>query len=209
VEKVMDQDLSPDEVRKNKAKFLLIVMLFVLPIGAALTMKLIGWRPQSTINHGTLIQPARPLVSVQLSAADGSKVSEKVFTEKWDLIVIAERACDATCEKNLYAIRQIHIAQGKNQHRVRRILLSGQSPSEFSRLTTQYPDLILLTGNSAALRAIQNWTRAGDEDRNILDGSRVFVVDPLGNLMMYYNPGSDPAGMRKDLARLLRVSHIG
>ena len=41
------------------------------------------------------------------------------------------------------------------------------------------------------------------------DPDRIYVVDPLGNLMMSYPAGADPNGIRKDLARLLRVSRIG
>lgn len=204
----MEEGLSPEKIRSNRAKFLLIVALFVLPIGAALIMKLSGWRPQSTINHGTLVQPARPAVSLELMTAEGKRVTEKALAEKWNLVVVVEGVCSSVCEQNLFAMRQIHVAQGKNQHRVRRSLISSQSGAELAGLSTQYPELVVLTAKPETLQAIKNWTRETEVKKN-LDGSRVFVVDPLGNFMMYYNPGFDPAGMRKDLARLLRVSHIG
>ena len=38
---------------------------------------------------------------------------------------------------------------------------------------------------------------------------RIYIVDPLGNLMMYYPPGADPGGMHKDLKKLLKYSKIG
>ncbi len=40
------------------------------------------------------------------------------------------------------------------------------------------------------------------------DGA-VFVVDPLGNLMMRFAPGLPPADMLKDLEKLLKLSRIG
>ena len=44
-------------------------------------------------------------------------------------------------------------------------------------------------------------TQAGPRD--------VYVVDPLGNLVMRFPSGSDRKGLIKDLDKLLRLSHIG
>ena len=37
----------------------------------------------------------------------------------------------------------------------------------------------------------------------------LFVVDPLGNLMMSYDARRDPHGLLEDLKKLLKLSHIG
>jgi hypothetical protein len=37
----------------------------------------------------------------------------------------------------------------------------------------------------------------------------LFLLDPLGNLMMYYEPGFDPYDVVHDLKKLLTVSQIG
>jgi hypothetical protein len=37
----------------------------------------------------------------------------------------------------------------------------------------------------------------------------VYVVDPLGNLVMRFSPDVDRKGLIKDLDKLLRLSHIG
>jgi hypothetical protein len=37
----------------------------------------------------------------------------------------------------------------------------------------------------------------------------IFVVDPLGNLMMRYDSSRDPKGLREDLQHLLELSQIG
>lgn len=204
----MEQGLSPDTIRKNRMKFLLIVLLFVLPVVVALTLKLTNWHPQSTGNYGTLVQPARPPVPIQFRTVDGQAASEKVFAGTWNLVVVTDGSCNSVCERNLFAIRQIHIAQGKNQPRVRRILISARPQADLSRVIKHYPEMTVLTADPDALEVVRNWTRS-EKDGNDLSGSRIFVVDPLGNYMMYYNPDYNPAGMRKDLARLLRVSHIG
>jgi hypothetical protein len=42
-----------------------------------------------------------------------------------------------------------------------------------------------------------------------LEQGRLFVVDPLGNLILSYPPDADQARLLKDLARLISVSRIG
>jgi hypothetical protein len=38
---------------------------------------------------------------------------------------------------------------------------------------------------------------------------RVYLIDPLGNLMMSYAAEAKPKGMLEDMKRLLRLSSIG
>jgi hypothetical protein len=37
----------------------------------------------------------------------------------------------------------------------------------------------------------------------------IYVVDPLGNLVLRYPRDADPSRIRKDIERLLKVSRIG
>jgi hypothetical protein len=39
--------------------------------------------------------------------------------------------------------------------------------------------------------------------------SNIWIVDPLGNLMMRFPDNPDPNGMKKDMNRLLKASRIG
>jgi hypothetical protein len=47
------------------------------------------------------------------------------------------------------------------------------------------------------------------DDAPVMASQRVYIVDPLGNLMMYYQPDADARGMLKDLQKLLKFSKIG
>jgi hypothetical protein len=42
-----------------------------------------------------------------------------------------------------------------------------------------------------------------------LPAGQVYLIDPLGNLVLRYPPGFAPEGLGDDLARLLRLSRIG
>jgi hypothetical protein len=41
------------------------------------------------------------------------------------------------------------------------------------------------------------------------DSHRIYLVDPLGNVMMFYPAGAPAKGMLEDMKRLLRLSQIG
>lgn len=196
------------KIRANRVKFLLVVALFVLPVALAAYLHFTGWRPGSTMNHGTLVQPARPEPGLMFSGPGLSQSGKELFGEKWNLVVVTTSGCDAACQQNLYTIRQIHIGQGKNQQRIRRILVQTGEIRNLAEIGRQYPDLAIVTVGASMSQALQDWL-AVDGGAQAPDGSRVYMIDPLGNYMMYYVPGFDPSGMRKDLARLLRVSHIG
>jgi len=45
-------------------------------------------------------------------------------------------------------------------------------------------------------------------DGKLTDGM-MFLIDPLGNLMMRYDPGFDPYKVKNDLMHLLKISQIG
>ena len=44
-------------------------------------------------------------------------------------------------------------------------------------------------------------------DANVND--YIFLIDPVGQIMMRYVKNPDPAGIRRDLSRLLSVSQVG
>lgn len=202
----MNQDQQqPDSqaIRKNRIKFLFIVILFILPVAIAGYLKVTGWRPGSTINHGTLVAPARPAPDMKFGSGD-----QKALTNKWSLVVVTGSDCNQSCRDILHAMRQIHVGQGKNQKRVQRVLIHTGKVTTLNKLGAEYPKLKMLRATNSSFPVLQNWLSVEGQE-NTLSGSRVFMIDPLGNYMMYYAAGSDPSKMRRDLARLLRVSHIG
>ena len=42
-----------------------------------------------------------------------------------------------------------------------------------------------------------------------LKKNHLYIVDPLGNIFMYYNKDFDAKGLKKDIKKLLRISRIG
>jgi cytochrome oxidase Cu insertion factor (SCO1/SenC/PrrC family) len=166
-----------------------------------------GWRPDGTVNHGELITPPRPLPAVALSAADGSDSSAQLLRGKWTLIYLGDGACDARCRQALYVTRQVRLALNQDRDRVQRVFLYQGDCCEEPYFSTEHHGLISLDLDSDGGRRLAELFRftAGRP----VESGRLWLADPLGNLMMSYPANADPKGMIEDLKRLLRLSHVG
>ena len=192
-----------------RTKIVLLAIIFLLPISYAVYLKTTDWHPTKTTNYGELVTPALPLKDVQMKALDGKQIGLEDFAHHWLMVTFAGATCDSVCEKNIYKMRQVHIAQGKYQMRVKRLLvLPGGAESKNNAMFEQYPGMAVVAGPPDAIKTFgaQFKTDSG----TALDGlNQIYLVDPLGNFMMVYGADADAGGIRKDLGRLLRVSRIG
>lgn len=138
-----------------------------------------GWGAGSSGNYGELIPPRA--VAGPLAPLKG----------KWVLVTFDAAACDAACEKKLYVVRQVRRAQGKEAERIERLWVVTDA-------ATPKPELVAaIEGSHLA---------AGPLD---FQGDGIYLVDPLGNLMMRFPREPDPKKMIKDLQRLLKYSRFG
>ena len=192
--------------KRSKRTLILILAIFVLPALVATLMYVSGWRPSSTGNHGELIQPARFIEDRAMQSVDGKEVKFNELHGKWTMVYFDSAACPEECIKQLYFMRQIHIAQGKDQDRVQRIfiLTDGIAANTLPAKLADYPDMRVWTGDKTVLAKLEQ--DFGIDAAAVSGQQNIYLLDPQGNLMMRYVPGSDPAGMRKDLVRLLKYS---
>jgi len=168
-----------------------------------------GWRPGATRNYGELVTPARPVADALLTDLEGRPVRFSAFKGKWTLVYFGRAACAKPCIDNLYKMRQITAAQGREAYRVRQMFIVTDADTDgMPGVLADYPATQVLRGSPQAVNelAAQFALSAGTP----LEGlHRVYVVDPLGNFMMSYPADADPRRMHKDLSLLLRVSYIG
>lgn len=203
-------DTSTPSPSAGKRKLLILALLFALPAALAFILYTSGWRPAVTANHGELVQPARPIGDVTLDTLDGKRLTFSKPDKKWALVYFGSAHCLARCEQDLYKMRQVHLAQGKEADRIERVfVVTDATALDLLRYTLKdHPGMIVLVGPPAAVRQIAG--QFGVPAGGALDGlDRIYLVDPLGNFMMHYPPDADASGMRKDLARLLKVSQVG
>ncbi|MEE8210588.1 MAG: SCO family protein [Acidiferrobacterales bacterium] len=196
--------------RVKHTLIILLVALFALPLILAYGLYWYGWRPGGTINHGELVQPARPIADALLRTLEGRDIRFHDLRRKWVLVYFGSSQCGEACERNLYKMRQVRLAQGKDADRILRMFLvtDARALDRLRPKLAEYPGMQVITGPAENVKTLaqQFALPAGSP----LDGlERIYVVDPLGNLMMSYPAGADASGVRKDLVRLLKVSQIG
>ena len=201
---------APDAVtRSNRVKLVLLVALFLLPPIAAW----VAWQVLSgsgaavTTNSGTLVSPARPLTYAGLVRVDGGDLDAASLRGRWTYVMFAGEACDARCREWLYLTRQIRLGVNKDIPRVQRLLvfMSAPAASVVKELSREHEDLVWAVAGAEAAPLLAEFKGDGYAP----DGEQFFLVDPLGNLMMFYGQQVPPGGVIKDLRKLLKISQIG
>jgi len=166
------------------------------------------WQPTRYSNYGELVEPraleAYALAPLLPPAIAAPSTLPATLRGRWFLLSVDGGDCDEHCERKLYHARQLRTMQGKEMERVERVWAIDDTATPASRLAEPYAGTLLLTGEAAAtlLRALP--VPAGGRARDHL-----YLVDPLGHVMMRYPREAEPSRMHKDLVRLLKYSRIG
>lgn len=183
-----------------------LAALFFIPLMGAFWLYYAGgWRPAGSTNHGELISPARPLAQNDFVTLGGSAAKEDLFRGKWTLLYIDDGRCDDTCRQALWTIRQTRLLLAEDMDRVQRVFIAESNCCDSAFLTTEHPGLetLQLQGDKA-----QAWLDQFPRDAAGVT-PYIFIVDPLGNLMMRFDSRQNPKGLLQDLEKLLKLSHIG
>lgn len=183
----------------SRTKFLLLVGVFVVPVAAAY-MAYFGWRPAGHKNYGDLIT-VTPLQQTEGRLLNGEAFGLERLQGKWLMVHVGPAACDAGCERQLYLMRQIRIAQGKGQSRIERVWVLTDAGTPAAKRLEDHPGLQVWRPASAAF--------ARQFPAPLSAADHIYVVDPLGNLMLRFPSDPDPKGIMKDMKQLLKASQIG
>jgi cytochrome oxidase Cu insertion factor (SCO1/SenC/PrrC family) len=190
---------------RNLRLLALLGGFFFLPLAVAFWMYYgTGWRPLRTVNHGELIAPARPLPAVHLQPAVATEAAPaELFHHKWSLVYIGDGQCDDACRNSLYVMRQTRLSLNNEMGRVERVFLATAHCCAEDYLAHEHPGLHVFDAGSTAAQSLLSEFPATER------GQSLFIVDPLGNLMMRYDVRQNPKGLLQDLKKLLSLSHIG
>jgi hypothetical protein len=170
----------------RKAKLALVFAACAAPFLLGWLAYVFEWAPGKSANYGELLSP-QVLRAEPFPALRG----------KWVLVAVDGAACSAACERKLYYMRQIWRAQGKNMDRVERLWIVADTAA----LRAELVDAIAGTRIARDAHLAASFPGVASD--------HIYVVDPLGNLMMRFPRDPDPPRMLKDVQRLLRVSRFG
>jgi hypothetical protein len=206
-----DQDAKDRRARDRRQRRLLIVLalIFFAPLGLAFYLYYGPgtWHPGGHVNAGELIQPARPLPPAALPLWGSGTTDPNFLKHKWTFLYVLTGPCAEHCQSRLYDTRQVRLALDRDMDRVQRVLIADPECCDAQFVREQHPDLITIRATAAAaplLALLPGQDASGDAQ-----APRVYLIDPLGNLMMSYPADAKAKGLLDDMKRLLRLSSIG
>jgi len=189
---------TTNELRtRNLRTVAALAALFLLPLLISFWLYYAtDWRPAGSTIHGQLISPARPLPPLSL---DGTNI----FADKWTVVYVGKGECGDACRRALLVMRQTRLSLNNEMTRVNRAFLATEQCCNQEFLKREHPGLLVFDASDAGVQTLVSHFPATDRDYQL------FVVDPLGNLMMSYDSRGNPKGLLDDLKKLLKLSHIG
>lgn len=212
---------------KNKLKLTALLLMAALPIGSATwyfsTHEYKGLLP--TKNKGELVIPVVDVTTLDLRNGAGEPAylpfeelvadvaPEDYKPRPWQLLYLGEPVCDDTCVERLYFLRQLHVRLGREFNRVQRVYVQasdtpGPLPADTAAfIADQQPDMRVVYANASALRERLRGTVPDGVDP--LEQHYIYVVDPVGNVMLYFTPDNTPDEILSDLDTLLDNSSLG
>jgi hypothetical protein len=190
----MTAEQTPAQRRGVRRKLLLLLLIGIAPVLASYAAYYL-WPRERQVNYGTLHAVAAPPVTG--TRLDGAPFALADLRGRWILVSATPGACDARCEAELYASRQARTIQNAQRERVVRVWLVTDDAMPPAALLAAHPDLVIARAPAPSVAALPG------------AGREIYLVDPLGNLVLSWPAEPDIKRMAADLARLLRASSIG
>lgn len=198
-------DLNAEQQKKGRLVVISMVIFFLVPIMVVVLMYKFNWKPSTGASLGELVTPAR-LINMPsgLKNSDGQAVTADFWKDKWSIVYVAAK-CEQACEAKLHDMRQIHVSLYKEMPRAQRVLITEQLDN--AKYKTMYPELFIIDQPATNLTNLATQFNIGAE--SAVNSDRIYLVDPLGHIMMSYPSSTSAKDIRKDISQLLRYSWAG
>jgi hypothetical protein len=182
-----------DAPPSRRGRWLLLALLAIVLGPMVLASAMYQWRfwvPETRTYHGELI-------------GDGSTRGDlgvQADEKRWQLLVTAPRTCAEDCRQLVYLARQIQIGLNRETARASHALAISEPLADDYEATLQreYPQLGRYLLDTQAYRSKAEG-----------DTPALWIVDPLGNLVLRYDVSASGRAILKDLQLLLKLSRIG
>lgn len=194
---------APSHWRRYRMLYLLLAVC-VAPVIASYTAYYL-LPPAGRTNYGALVEPQRPLPALSLRRLDGTAVEAASLRGSWLMVQVDGGECDAACAKKLWQMRQVRLTTGKDADRVGRVWLIVDEAPLATSVIREYDGTDFLRASAGEVAAFL--PLPAEPGARLAD--HIWLIDPLGNLMMRWPKDADPNRMKKDLIRLLKASGIG
>ncbi|HET8701073.1 MAG TPA: hypothetical protein VFL97_05350 [Nitrococcus sp.] len=188
--------------RRIRMQMLIVAALFAVPLLLAWVLFAGHWIPNSTTNHGQLIEPPQAMAPSDWTTRAGKSFSRADLLGYWNLLMVVDGACEQTCMKSLDLLRRVRLALGANSDRVHLLLLQPQGAPAPDLPKVEQPVVfnLLAPNNRIAPLLAKSASEPGKR-------KGIFIVDYRAFNMMTYPVPLDGRGMLDDMEHLLRVSN--
>ncbi len=181
--------------KPNKQNILVIAALFivfVVPLIIAFYMYNhdIRWSNKTT-NHGELLKPMIAIDALRIEDTKGQKISRADLHRIWWLLYFTNEPCEQVCKENLYKMQQVRLALGPKQEKLKCFVVALGSNNN-DKLNNE------LKSTYTSIQLLNIYKR-----HSTIQYQSLYLVDPMGNLMMRYPENAEPKGILKDLKRLI------
>jgi len=195
--------LTEQQKKSGRIKMLLVLAICALPMaGSYFTYYVI--KPTGRTNYGALIDPRNyPIPALEARTLDGKPSGLEAYKGKWIMLQSGPAACADDCKKQMFAMRQLRLMQGKEMERIERVWLITDAEPVDTMLIREYDGMNILRVKESVLKA---WLPV---DAGTSAAEHIYLIDPLGNLMMRFPKNPDPAKVKTDMGKLLKASAIG
>ena len=190
---------------KGRWKLMAVLAVCAAPLIASYVVYYGGFAESfGRTNYGTILDPRQhETPELKASTLDGKPTSIDALKGKWLMVRTGPAACDDACRKQMFAMRQLRLMQGKEMDRVERVWLVTDSAPLDTVVLKEYDGVTVLRVDPQAL---QQWLPV-EEGSQMRD--HLYMIDPLGNLMMRFPKDPEPQKVKKDMSKLLKASAIG
>ena len=161
-------------------------------------------KPSGRTNYGALIDPRdHPIPKLDTVDLQGKPVALDAWKGKWIMLQAAPGDCQQACKEQLVKIRQLRLMQGKGMERIERVWLITDSAPLDIELMKVIDGAHFLRVKPEAVKAWLPVEPGGDATEHL------YLIDPLGNLMMRFPKNAEPNKVTKDIGKLLKASAVG
>ena len=188
-----------ENARSGRSKLWLIAAVCATPVVASYFMFYLS-PPAKRTYHGELLE-TRPLPEARLVLADGTAFESSRLRGKWVLLMVDAGNCTEFCRRKLFTMRQLRQGQGNDMERIERVWLISDETAVPATVMDDFCGTLMVRAAGSAWLAQLPVARATSD--------YLYVIDPLGNLVLRYGREVDPVNIIKDLVRLLKTSRIG
>ena len=185
----------------GRLQFWLVILIPFVSLLMAAGMYFFALSPEGRTNKGNLLSPSLPL-----TVFESPDITIDQLEKRWGVVIAIDAECDEICHNLLYLIRQSHIALDRDAIRVQRFLMTPEPEKIMAAafvdfLKNEHPGVQIVKGT---IPLLTNSQEQAPEER-----PRIFLIDPLGNVVLWYSQTHDGKEILRDLEKLLKLSRIG